>query len=116
MKWWPMSEMGHKQTCGQITMSASPPIVLPNSSVFSDRIDPWLSPLCAIEGAAASAISADALSTGYAGQAATATGGGRQRNLARRLRFCAVAVSRTSSLAPLRPRRRSRSSRRMRFI
>ena len=32
-----------------------------------------------------------------------------------KLRFCAVAVSTTSSLAPLKPRSRSRSSFRMRF-
>ena len=37
-------------------------------------------------------------------------------NLTSRLRFCAVAVSSTSSLAPLKPRSRSRSSLRMRFI
>src|SRR5438477_64786 len=43
-------------------------------------------------------------------------GGGRQRNLASRLRFCPIAVSKTSSLAPLKPRNRSRSSLRMRFI
>jgi hypothetical protein len=40
----------------------------------------------------------------------TGVGGARQRNLANRLKFCAVAVSSTSSLAPLRPRSRSRSS------
>ena len=51
----------------------------------------------------------------YAAYAAIA-GGGRQRNLASRLRFCAIAVSKTSSLAPLKPRNRSRSSLRMRFI
>ena len=45
-----------------------------------------------------------------------ANGGGRQRNLTSRLRFCAVAVSRTSSLAPLKPRSRSRSSLKMRFM
>ena len=44
------------------------------------------------------------------GQACAANGGGRQRNLTSRLRFCAVAVSRTSSLAPLKPRSRSRST------
>src|SRR4029077_20176469 len=43
-------------------------------------------------------------------------GGGRQRNLTSRLRFCAVAVSRTSSLAPVKPRSRSRSSLKIRFI
>ena len=42
-------------------------------------------------------------------------GGARQRNLTSRLRFCAVAVSRTSSLVPLKPRSLSRSSLRMRF-
>jgi len=42
-------------------------------------------------------------------------GGARQRSLASRLRFCAVAVSRTSSLTPLKPRSRKRSSLRMRF-
>ena len=52
----------------------------------------------------------------YAGQACAANGGGRQRNLTSRLRFCAVAVSRTSSLAPLKPRSRSRSSLKMRFM
>jgi hypothetical protein len=52
----------------------------------------------------------------HTGQAATDGGGARQRNLTSRLRFCAVAVSRTSSLAPLKPRSRSRSSLRMRFI
>ena len=45
-----------------------------------------------------------------------ANGGARPRSLTSRLRFCAVAVSSTSSLAPLRPRSRSRSSPRMRFI
>jgi len=45
----------------------------------------------------------------YAKQAAATGGGARQRNLARRRRFCAVAVSSTS-LAPLKPSRRSRSS------
>ena len=43
-------------------------------------------------------------------------GGPRQMNLASLLRFCAVAVSNTSSLAPLKPRGRRRSSLRMRFI
>ena len=52
----------------------------------------------------------------YAAHAGAANGGGRARNLARRRRFCAVAVSSTSSLAPLKPRSRSRSSRRMRFM
>src|SRR5215210_9525774 len=52
----------------------------------------------------------------YARQVATQGDGARQRNLASRLRFCAVAVSSTSSLAPLKPRSRSRSSLRMRFI
>jgi hypothetical protein len=47
-----------------------------------------------------------------------ADGGGRQRNLnlTRRRRFWAVAVSNTSSLAPLRPRSRSRSSLKIRFM
>src|SRR6476659_2612265 len=50
-------------------------------------------------------------------QHATARGGGaREISLASRLRFCAVAVSSTSSLTPLKPRSRSRSSLRMRFI
>ena len=43
-------------------------------------------------------------------------GGPPQMNLASLLRFCAVAVSNTSSLAPLKPRSRRRSSLRMRFI
>ena len=51
----------------------------------------------------------------YTGQAA-GIGGGRQRSLARRLKFCAVAVSSTSSFTPLKPRKRSRSSLRMRFM
>src|SRR5215212_12240975 len=44
----------------------------------------------------------------YAGQVAARGGGARQRSLASRLRFCAVAVSRTSSLMPLKPRSRNR--------
>ena len=40
----------------------------------------------------------------------------RQMSLASRLKFWAMAVNSTSSLAPLKPRRRSRSSLRMRFI
>jgi len=51
-----------------------------------------------------------------AGQIAARDGGARQRSLASRLRFCAVAVSRTSSLTPLKPRNRNRSSLRMRFM
>lgn len=43
-------------------------------------------------------------------------GGAPQSSLASRLRFCAVAVSSTSSRTPFRPRSRSRSSLRMRFI
>jgi len=54
--------------------------------------------------------------TGYAAQGTGANGGVRQRNLTRRRRFCAVAVSSTSSLAPLKPRSRNRSSLRMRFM
>jgi hypothetical protein len=50
-------------------------------------------------------------------EATAAIGGGaRQTSLASRIRFCAVAVSSTSSLPPLKPRSRSRSSFRMRFI
>src|SRR5438477_5953900 len=50
-------------------------------------------------------------------QQATARGGGAlQSSLASRLRFCAVAVSSTSSLTPLKPRSRSRSSLSIRFI
>ena len=36
----------------------------------------------------------------YAAQVTSANGGGRQRNLTRRRRFCAVAVISTSFLAP----------------
>ena len=43
-------------------------------------------------------------------------GGPQQMNLESLLRFRAVAVSNTSSLAPLKPRSRRRSSLRMRFI
>jgi len=39
-----------------------------------------------------------------------------QSSFASRLKFCAVAVSNTSSLTPFKPRSRSRSSLRMRFI
>jgi len=49
-------------------------------------------------------------------QAIARGGGARQRSLASRLRFCAVAVSNTSSLTPFKPRSRSRSSLRIRFI
>jgi hypothetical protein len=52
----------------------------------------------------------------YAGQAAAPDGGGRQRSFVSRLRFRAIAVSSTSSFAPLKPGNRSRSSLRMRFI
>ena len=52
----------------------------------------------------------------YASQGTAAVGGGWQRSLTRRRRFCAVAVSSTSSLTPLKPRSRSRSSLRMRFM
>jgi hypothetical protein len=45
-----------------------------------------------------------------------AMGGARQTSLAARRRFCAVAVSSTSSLTPLNPRKQSRSSLRMRFM
>ena len=54
--------------------------------------------------------------TGYAAQVTAGDGGGRQRNLTRRRRFCTVAVRSTSSLAPLEPRSRSRSSLKMRFM
>jgi hypothetical protein len=50
---------------------------------------------------------------GYATPTSTqgaATGGAGQTSLASRRRFCAVAVSSTSSRAPLKPRHRSRSS------
>ena len=50
------------------------------------------------------------------GHAAANGGGARQSSLTSRRRFWAVAVSRTSSLTPLKPRNRSRSSLRMRFI
>ena len=43
------------------------------------------------------------------------TGGGRATSLASRLRFCAIAASVNSNCAPLGPRRRNRSSRRMRL-
>ena len=43
------------------------------------------------------------------------TGGGRTTSLARRLRFCAIAANVNSNCAPLGPRRRNRSSRRMRL-
>jgi hypothetical protein len=56
------------------------------------------------------------LTSAYARQASASCGGERQRSLASRLRFCAVAVSNTSSVAPLKPRSRSRSSFKMRFI
>ena len=50
-------------------------------------------------------------------QYAAASGvGARYRSLASRLRFCAVAVSSTSSLTPFKPRSRSRSSLSMRFM
>jgi hypothetical protein len=52
----------------------------------------------------------------YAGQVTARGGETRQRMPASRLRFCAVAVSGTSSLTPLEPRSRNRSSLRMRFI
>ena len=52
----------------------------------------------------------------YAAHVAAARGGDRQRSFASRLRFCAVAVSSTSSFAPDRPRSRNRSSRWMRFM
>src|SRR5262249_17882885 len=51
----------------------------------------------------------------YATQGA-AIGGARHTSLASRRRFRAVAVSSTSSRAPLKPRNRSRSSLRMRFM
>jgi hypothetical protein len=51
----------------------------------------------------------------YARQGA-GVGGGRQRSLASRLRFCAVAASSTSSLTPVKPLRRSRSILRIRVI
>src|SRR5215831_14534137 len=60
------------------------------------------------EGAAASR-------DGYVRQA-TVAAGGRNSSFASRRRFCTVAVSNTSSLAPLRPRSRRRSSLKMRFI
>jgi hypothetical protein len=54
---------------------------------------------------------------GYAyAKPATGAGGGRNSSLASRRRFCTVAVSSTSSLTPLRPRSRRRSSLKMRFI
>src|SRR5262245_23821504 len=49
-------------------------------------------------------------------QATARGGGGRQISLTSRLRFCAMAVRSTSSRTPFRPRSRSRSSLRMRFI
>ncbi len=52
----------------------------------------------------------------YAGRIAVRGGGTRQRSLASLLRFCAVAVGRTSSLTPLKPRSRNRSSLRTRFM
>jgi len=45
-----------------------------------------------------------------------AAGGPVPRYVAMRLRFCAVAVRRNSSLAPLKPRNRRRSIFRMRFM
>jgi hypothetical protein len=36
--------------------------------------------------------------------------------MASRLRFCAIAVSKNSSCAPVRPRSRNRSTRKMRFM
>lgn len=64
-----------------------------------------------LKGAAASALwhqrstPLDAYATHSA-----ATGGPLHMSLASRLRFCAVAVSSTSSLAPFKPRSRSRLS------
>src|SRR3990170_2104411 len=52
----------------------------------------------------------------YAAQAAGAIGGGRPTYLASFLKFWAVATSRTSSRAPLKPLSRSRSSFKMRFM
>lgn len=52
----------------------------------------------------------------YAAHAVVARGGDRQSSFASRLKFCAVAVSSTSSFAPVSPRRRSRSSLWMRFM
>ena len=46
----------------------------------------------------------------YATSALAIDCGGRQMSLASLRRFCAIAVSSTSSFAPLKPRRRSRSS------
>ena len=52
---------------------------------------------------------------GHMGQATIGLGGGMAASLANRLRFCTVATSRNSSLAPLRPRKRSLVSARLRF-
>src|SRR4030095_1062873 len=52
----------------------------------------------------------------YATQAIGAPGGGRSTYLASFLKFWAVATSKTSSRAPLKPLSRSRSSFRMRFM
>src|SRR5512132_3829867 len=52
----------------------------------------------------------------YAAQAAGAIGGDRPTYLASFLKFWAVATSRTSSRAPLKPLSRSRSSLKMRFM
>ena len=52
----------------------------------------------------------------YAGQTPAPVGGAQWMILASRRRFCAVAVSNTSSRTPLKPRNRRRSSLRMRFM
>src|SRR5437870_5106077 len=51
----------------------------------------------------------------HAAHAIDVTGGGRATSLASRFRFCAIAARVNSNAAPLGPRSRNRSRRKMRF-
>src|SRR6202040_3087197 len=71
-----------------------------------------------IRGGRSDALEALTLQTerhAHATHAADVIGGGGATSLASRLRFCAIAASVNSNCAPLGPRRRNRSSRRMRL-
>jgi hypothetical protein len=101
---------GLASACGEIALQNSMVLWMKAGREFLAGLRPAL-PFAECELASA----APARCSAYTQQAA-AKGGAWRRSLTSLFRFCAVAVSSTSSLAPLKPRSRSRSSLRMRFI
>ena len=92
-------------------MSVLAPIVLQNSGVFAEGATLLRCPHWEPRHRRHRRLTRQLCGTGLRAPPMAVAG-----NLTSRLRFCAVAVSRTSSLAPLKPRSRSRSSLKMRFI